>query len=338
MGVKLGKILYKQELSFDNLKGKTIAIDFSNSAYQFLSSIRQPDGTPLQDSKGNITSHLLGTWSRFSNLIGKGVKLIIVLDGEMPLLKKRTSQERYDKKEIAKEKYQKASEDEDTELMAAYAKQTSFLTRDMVKECKDLLKAMGLPIIQAPAEADAQMAFLCKNNDAWAAATSDVDPLLHGCQRTITNLTLSQRKKIRSGGTVKINPELVDLNENLKKLSITQEQLIVLSILVGTDYNKGIKGIGSKKALKLIKTTNNYDKMFSESGADFNWKEIYELFTNMSVLKNYKLSWSKPNPKEIKNLLVDTHEFNEERVNKVLETLEQGNKEFQQTGLDNWVK
>lgn len=336
MGVKLGKLLIKDEITFDNLKGKTIAVDFSNSAYQFLSSIRQPDGTPLMDSQGNVTSHLMGIWTRFSNLLSKGVKLVMVLDGEMPLLKKRTSQDRADKKEIAKEKYNEAVENEDTNLMSLYAKQTSFLTKDMVNESKELMSYMGIPIIQAPAEADAQMAFLCKNKDVWAAATSDVDPLLHGCPRTVTNLTLSQRKKTRSGSSVKTFPELVDLENNLKKLNISLEQLRILSIIVGTDYNSGIKGIGPKKALKLVKETNNFEELFKTIGCDYNWKEIYNLFDNMAIKKDYKLKFEKPNSEKIREILVEKHEFNLERVNKVLESLEHGTKSFEQKGLGAW--
>ncbi|MEK6937197.1 MAG: flap endonuclease-1 [Nanoarchaeota archaeon] len=336
MGVKLGKLLYRNEITFDSLKGKAIAVDFSNYAYQFLSSIRQPDGTLLMDSKGNITSHLMGAWSRFSNLITKGIKLVAVLDGEMPHLKHLTSKERHEKKQVAKEKFEAAKEQEDLELMNLYAKQTSFLTKEMVNESKELMEAMSIPVIQAPAEADAQMAQLSKNNDVWAAATSDVDPLLHGCKRTITNLTLSQRKKLRSGETKKINPELIDLNENLKILNINQKQLIIISILVGTDYNEGVHGIGPKKALKLVKENKDYDKMFQNLSIDFDWKEIYNLFENMKVKKDYKLKWEKINVKKIKEILVQRHEFNEERVDKVIQNLELGTKEFEQKGLSNW--
>ncbi len=336
MGVKLGKLLYKNEITFDSLKGKAIAIDFSNSAYQFLSSIRQPDGTLLMDSNGNVTSHLLGIWSRFSNLISKGVKLVAVLDGVMPDLKHLTSKERRDKKEIAKVKFEEAKEQKDMEMMNLYAKQTSFLTKEMINESKELMEAMGIPVIQAPAEADAQMAYLSKKDQVWAAATSDVDPLLHGCKRTITNLTLSQRKKLRSGITIKINPELIDLDENLKKLNLSQKELIVLAILVGTDYNEGIHGIGPKKALKLVKENKDYDKMFNSLNVEFNWKEIYELFENMKVEKDYKLKWEKINTNKIKEILIERHEFNEERVNKVLQNIEQGSKSFEQTGLGNW--
>ena len=337
MGVKLGKILYKEDITFESLAGKVIAIDFSNSAYQFLSSIRQPDGTLLMDSKGNITSHLMGTWTRFSNLIIKGIKLVAVLDGQMPVLKKSTSLKRREKKDIAFEKFNQAKEEEDTELMGVYAKQTSILTKDMINECKELMRAMGIPVIQAPAEADAQIAYLSKTNDVWAAATSDVDTLLHGGKRIITNLTLSQRKKLRSGGTIKISPELINLDENLKKLNLTQREFIVLAILVGTDYNEGIKGIGPKKALKLVKESKDYDKMFKDLTPNFDWKEIYSMFENMEVQKNYKLKWEKINSIKIKEILVENHEFNEERVNKVLENLQHGVK-FEQTGLDGWVK
>ncbi len=337
MGVKLGKLLYRNEITFDSLKGKAIAVDFSNSAYQFLSSIRQPDGTLLMDSNGNITSHLMGIWARFSNLISKGVKLVAVLDGEMPHLKHLTTKDRYEKKQVAQRKFDEAKESEDLELMNLYAKQTSFLTKEMILESKELMEAMGIPVIQAPQEADAQMAFLSKNNDVWAAATSDVDPLLHGCKRTITNLTLSQRKKLRSGITKKTNPELINLDENLKKLNLSQKELIILAILVGTDYNEGIHGIGPKKALKLVKENKDYDKMFRDLNAGFGWKEIYELFENMRVKKDYKLRWEKINIKKIKNILIERHEFNEERVNKVIQNIEQGTKKFEQTGLGNWT-
>ncbi len=338
MGVKLTSILGKKDITFEILKGKVIAVDFSNYAYQFLSSIRQLDGTLLMDSNKNVTSHLMGIWTRFSNLINKNIKLVVILDGKMPLLKKRTTLDRFEKKEIAKEKYELAVQENDLDSMNLYAKQTSFLTKDMISESRELIDAMGIPILQAPAEADAQMAYLCKKDDVWAAATSDIDPLLHGCKRTVTNLTLTQRKKLVSGGTIKINPQLIDLEENLTRLGITREQLIVLSILVGTDYNPGIKGIGPKKALKLVKKSTDYKEIFKTACADFNWVDVYNLFEKMEITKNYNLKWNKPDQEKIKDILILRHEFNEKRVNKVLEELQKGNKSFEQTGLDTWVR
>lgn len=339
MGVKLAELIPKKEIEFDSLKGKTVAIDASNMLYQFLSSIRQPDGTPLMDSRGRITSHLVGTFSRLTNLITRGTKLCVVFDGKPPSLKFQEKEERIYKKEIAKEKFEEAKEKEDIEKMAKYAKQITRLTQEMVDECKELLKAMGIPVIQSPSESDAQMAFMNEKGDIWACATSDVDPLLHGAPRLITNLTLSQKRKLPSGIYIKIKPELVELDQVLKTLDLNQDQLIALAILVGTDYNRGgVKGIGPKTALKLVHEYKSFDKIFKEVKADFNWKKIYAIFKSMPIMKNYQLKWSAPDSEKIKELLVGQHDFSEERVEKTLDRLSKEKENRAQTGLGGWVR
>ena len=141
-----------------------------------------------------------------------------------------------------------------------------------------LLKAMGIPVIQAPSEADAQMAFMCEKKDVDYVASSDVDCLLYGAPRLLTNLTLSQKRRLPSGATVKITPEVIGLADVLNHLGIDRDKLIALAILVGTDYNKGIKGVGPKTALKLVKQEKNFDKLFKDVNADFNWKKILRYF------------------------------------------------------------
>lgn len=339
MGVKLTELIPKKEIEFDSLKGKTIAIDASNMFYQFLSSIRQPDGTPLMDSKGRITSHLVGTFSRLSNLMARGIKLCVVFDGKPPSLKYQEQESRAHRKEIAKEKFEIAKEKEDVEEMAKYAKQITRLTQDMVNESKELLKAMGIPVIQSPSESDAQMAFMNEKGDIWACATSDVDPLLHGAPRLITNLTLSQRKRLPSGAYIKIKPEIVELEQVLKTLDLSQDQLIALAILVGTDYNRGgVKKIGPKTALKLVREYKSFDKIFKEVQADFNWKKIYAIFKSMPIMKNYQLKWSPPDQERIKKLLIDQHDFSEQRVEKTLGRLIKEKENRTQTGLNRWTK
>lgn len=337
MGIKLTDVIVKKEIEFDDLKGKKIAVDFSNAVYQFLSSIRQRDGTPLMDSHGNITSHLVGLFSRTTNLMNRGVKLCYVFDGKPPALKAKVKKERIQRKEIAYEKYKKAVKKKDIESMYKYSKQFIALTGDMVDESKELIKALGLPVIQAPSEADAQMAFMCEKKDVWACATSDVDPLLHGASRIITNLTLSQRRKLPSGNTVKINPEMIELYSILNNLGITQDQLIALSILVGTDYNpEGIKGIGPKTALKLVKQHKDFDELFKEVKAEFNWKQIYAIFKSMPIMKNYQLKWSKVDINKVKEILVEKHDFSEERVLKSLGKLVKVTKK-EQKGLSEFI-
>ena len=232
MGVKLSQIINRKDIDFKELENKKIAVDFSNAAYQFLASIRQMDGTPLMDKKGNITSHLMGILTRTTNLMSKKLKLCYIFDGRPPALKFQEQERRKALKILAEEKYEKAKTKEEK---LKFAKRTSRLTPQMVKESKELIKSLGLPIIQSPSEADAQGAFMCEKKDVWAFATSDTDPLLYSYPRVIPNLTLSTRRKLPSGSYIMFQPELIELKKVLKELKINQDQLIVVSILCETD-------------------------------------------------------------------------------------------------------
>ena len=334
MGVKLADLFPKAEINYDLLKGKKIAVDASNVLYQFVSSIRQRDGTPLMDSKSRITSHLVGIFTRFSNLISKGIKLAVVFDGKPPLLKIREQERRAFLKETAMEKFEEAKQEEDIASMYKYSKQATKLSREMFDESKELIKAMGMPVIQSPSESDAQMAFMNEQDDVWACSSSDYDCLLHGAPRLIPNLTLSQVRKLPNGKVVKTQLELIDLKKGLRDLKITHDQLIALGILVGTDYNiGGVKGIGPKKALKLVLEHKNFDDRFASVKADFNWKEIYAVFKSMPIMKNYQLRWQEPDVEKIKKILIDEHDFSEERVQSTIEKLNEVKKSREQKGL-----
>jgi flap endonuclease-1 len=115
----------------------------------------------------------------------------------------------------------------------------------------------------------------------------------------------------------------------LKELEISQEQLIILGILVGTDYNiGGIKGIGPKKALGLIKKyKQDYDSLFKEAKwdefFDFSWRDVFELIKNMKVTDNYKLRWESIDKEKLIHIMVDEHDFSKERVENALAKLEE---------------
>ncbi|MFH1376860.1 MAG: flap endonuclease-1 [Candidatus Woesearchaeota archaeon] len=328
MGVKLKEIITAKQIDLKSLKGKKIGIDVSNMLYQFISSIRQPDGTPLMDSRGNVTSHLMGLSTRIPNLIEQGIKLCFILDGVPPELKSQEIKKRAERKEIAKEKLSNAKTAEEK---LKFVKQTIKIEDKVMEETKEFLKAMGQPIIQSISEADAQLAYMNQEGDIWACATTDIDCLIHGGPRIIKNLTVSQRKKIK-GTYVKVYPEIVELKYTLKKLKINQDQLMALSILVGTDYNPGgVKGIGPKTALKLVQQHKKFDEIFKNVEADFNWKKIYATFKNMPIIKNYQLKWEAPNIAKITKILSE-REFSEDRINKIIEKVS----EKKQKNLDKW--
>ena len=321
MGLQISDLVPKKQISFKDLENKKIAIDASQMLYQFLSSIRQQDGTPLMDKNGNTTSHLQGIITRVTNLMQQGLKLAFVFDGKPPLLKVKEQEEREYRKQIAEEKLEKAKEEGDEPSMLRYSKQSIRIKKEMMDESKKLIQYLGLPVIQAPSEAEAQAAFMGEREDVDFVGSTDYDSLLYSAPKIVRNLTLSTRKRLPSGIYVSVNPELIELKEVLSNLDITQDQLIVLAILVGTDYNDGVKKVGQKTALKLIKQYKNFDELFKEVKADFNWKQVYATFKNMPIIKNYKLNWTNPNIDKIKELLVEKHDFNEERIDKNLERI-----------------
>ncbi|MFA5141362.1 MAG: flap endonuclease-1 [Candidatus Woesearchaeota archaeon] len=327
MGTKIFDLMPKKEISIAELKNKTIVIDASLYMYQFMATIRQADGSLLTDAHGEVTSHLVGLFSRSTNYMEQGLKLIFCFDGKPPKLKEQELLRRKDIKIKAKEEYEIAKEREDIELMKKYAARTSRLTPEMIAEAKELIDALGIPIIQAPSEGEAQAAFVVKNKDAYALSTNDADALLFGTPRLIKNLSISQKKKIAGKSAyASAKPEMIELNEALKELDINQDQLIALAMLVGTDFNHGgIKGIGPMKALKLVKEHKDFNKLFEAAKwsehFEYTWQEVFDTIKNMPVTKDYKLNWKAPDAKRVKALLCGRHGFNEDNVNSKLDKL-----------------
>ena len=221
MGVQFGALVPKKEVTFADLKGKIVAVDAYNTIYQFITTIRQIDGTPLMDSKGRMTSHLSGLFYRFNNLVSQGIKPVFVFDGKSPDLKHGELVKREKRKEEAMKKYEYAKKMEKLEDMAKFAKQTTKLTKDMVVESKQLLKAMGLPFIQAPSEGEAQASFITKQGDAYATASQDFDSLLFGSPILLQNLTLARKRKLAMGYT-EIKPVIIEVKKVLKEFKFTQ--------------------------------------------------------------------------------------------------------------------
>ena len=341
MGLQIGDIVPRKALEMPELQGKIICIDAFNTLFQFLTSVRQPDGTPLMDKQGRVTSHLSGLFYRNINLLIEGIKLVYVFDGTPPEQKQRTHESRSERKEEAEYKYKEAKQKEDIEAMAKYAKQFAYLSSEMIEESKELLNAMGIPTIDAPGEGEAQAAFLAQSN-AFAVGSQDYDALLFGTPRLIQNLTLARKRKTLSG-YVYISPEIIELERVLNHLQINHDQLICLGILIGTDYNqKGIYGIGPKKALDIVRKFKQpalifksvEDRLLAQED-QFDWQEIFELFKKPNVDRDVKIEFYEINKEKIKEILI-SRDFSEERIDNGLKKLEEGKKKFQQSDLKKW--
>lgn len=340
MGVAFKDIILSREIDLDFLKGKVIVLDAYNILYQFITTIRSIDGTPLMDSKGNVTSHLVGLFTRTTSLMHMGIKPVFVFDGKPPELKQKVQEQRNSVKLEAEKKYLEAKEKEDVEEMKKYASRTSRLSRDMVEEAKKVVSLLGMPIVQAPSEGEAQAAYMVKNGSGFAVGSQDFDSLIHGTPKLVRNLSISgKRKKHNSVAYETINPEIIDLAENLNNLGIDQNQLTAVAMIVGTDYNPGgIKGIGPKNALKLVKQhKTDFDSLFNEvkwnNFFDYPWEEVYNTIKKMPVTDDYKIEWKSADSKNLVDFLVKEHDFSEQRVKSALEKLDKEGKEKQQKSL-----
>lgn len=345
MGLNIKDLIVKEEIIIKSLKGKIIAVDSMNILYQFLTTIRGIDGSVLTDSKGRVTSHLIGLFSRTTVLMEQGIKLVFVFDGKPPAIKQQTWEKRRNIKEEAELKFQEAEEVGDQVEMRKYASRTTKLTKEMVIDAKNLIMALGLPIVQAPSEGEAQTAYMVKKGDAYASLSQDYDNLIFGCPRLIRNLSITGRRKKagKAVGYITVTPEMIELSKVLSELKISNDQLIVLAILIGTDYNPGgIKGIGPKKALKLLQEhKDNFEEIFAlvkwdEQYPERSWQEIFNTIKHIPVTDKYELSWKKIDEEKLIKLLVDEHGFSAERVHKKLDDLRKEQKILNQKGLSSF--
>lgn len=336
MGVELGDIFTKHEIEISDLTGKIIAVDAYNTLYQFLSIIRQRDGDPLMNSKGEVTSHLSGFLYRTTNLIEAGIKLIFVFDGKPPALKARTLEARAKTRNKAMQRWHDAVAAGDEDAFK-YAQASSHVKGNMVEDAKALLSYMGLPVIQAPSEGEAQVAHMVLSGDADLAASQDYDSLLFGSPGVIRNLTVTGKRKLpKKNIYIDVKPETLFLEEGLISNEITKEQLVDIALLIGTDYNPGIKRVGPKTALKLIKEYGNIEAVLAHLGQNIeNMFKIRDFFLYPEVISDYSLSWKTPKEKEIIRLLCDKNDFSEVRVRSATDRLIQASDAGQQT-LDQW--
>lgn len=349
MGVKINELVHnvKKTITFENMFNKRIAIDAFNTIYQFLAIIRQRDGTPLKDYEGNVTSHLSGLFYRSINFIEHNIKPIYVFDGIPTELKIETIKERKKIKDDAKKKMVEAQEAEDFREAKKFAQQTSKLTTDMIEESKKLLENLGIPVFQASSEGEAQSAYLVEKGDAWACASQDYDTLLFGGDRLIRNFAVSRSKKVKDT-TVTLDIEYVSLPKLLENLKITRDQLVEMGILIGTDFFPGIPGIGQHKALDLIKKYKSIKNIVSEKvkvgkndiQLDLELVEqLKNIFLTPDIRNNYpKIKFSKINYEKIKELLIEIHNFDNQRVENALDRLRKLDSSKTQISLDNFIK
>ncbi|WP_370574014.1 flap endonuclease-1 [Methanomethylovorans sp.] len=341
MGTQIGSLLTKNPVTYEELAGKVIAIDAYNTIYQFLSAIRQKDGSLLTDASGNPTSHLTGLFSRTSKLRDANIKPLFIFDGKPPQMKMETLEKRKECKENAARNYEAAREEGNLEDMKKFAQGTSRITPQILEESKKLLELMGIPCVQAESEAEAQAAFMTSCGDADIVGSQDYDAFLFGAENVVRNLGSTGKRKVPGKAAyISKTPEHISLADSLEHLEITREQLIDIAICIGTDFNEGIYRVGAKTALKLILKHKDISTMLREENKDIRAcvpvEEIRDFFMDPPVTTGYTPKWKKPRSEALFEFLVEERGFSEKQVTKNTEILENRTSDECQSCLEDW--
>ncbi|VVC92293.1 unnamed protein product [Leptidea sinapis] len=303
-----------KEMEIKNYFGRKVAIDASMSLYQFLIAVRS-EGAQLTSVDGETTSHLMGTFYRTIRLVENGIKPVYVFDGKPPEMKSHQLNKRAERREEAEKELQKATEAGDTASMEKFNRRLVKVTKQHGEEARELLKLMGVPVVEAPCEAEAQCAALVKAGKVFAVATEDMDALTFGADVLLRHLTFSEARKMPV--------QEFHLNQVLSGLELNHSEFIDLCILLGCDYCGSIRGIGPKRAIELIKqhrsleeVLKNIDTKKYQPPDNWDYTDARRLFTEPEVTdaSNIELKWTDPDEEGLVKFLCGDKQFNEERV------------------------
>jgi len=250
-----------REVDFKSLHGRKIAIDASMAIYQFLIAVRSggpnQQAVMLTNSDGETTSHIQGMFNRTNRFLIEGMKPIFVFDGKAPAMKSGELEKRREKRKKAEVELKKAVDDENVEEMDKHSKRLARAGRKENEDCKRLLQLMGVPVIVAPMEAEAECAALCKAGLVYATGTEDMDALTFATPVLIRKLTFANQTA--KGAKI----QQMNYKKAIEGLELTHEQFVDLCILLGCDYCDTIRGIGPKTALKLIRQHGSIEKIIT---------------------------------------------------------------------------
>ena len=338
MGLNLKELVEREKTSLDAFSAKVVAIDAYNAIYQFLASIRGPDGQQLSDSEGRVTSHLSGLLYRNVNFLSLGIRPVYVFDGKPPSLKAAEIERRKQIKKDATVKYEKAVREGKMEDARKYAQQTTAMKDGMVRDSKHILKLFGIPYVEAASEGEATAAHLTNTGQAYACASQDFDSILCGAKKLVRNFTNSGRRKIPNRNAyVDVVPEIIETQKTLDSLGLERGQLVDVGILIGTDFNpKGFERIGPKTALKMIRQHSRLEDIpqIQEQLQEIDFEQIRKIFLDPDVTDVGQITFGQVDYEGITDYLAG-RSFSEERVRSTLNRLRRSVEKRSQN-LDQW--
>ena len=335
MGVKLQDLASRKIIGYPEVAGSIISIDAPNIIMGLFNFVRKnPDGSNAElilDRTQRPISHLYGLLYRLNFYYSKKIFPIFCFDGRVSELKRLITKDQLNDFRFVQKWYKEAIDSGNKTVAREIAMSKEYMWQNIILESKQLLGALGVPYVESPASAESQCVYLVKQKVAHYSNSQDYDSLLFGCPSLIQNLSKSLRRKVQGKWKyAKITPVLINLKKTLKKLEITQFQLVDIGLLIGTDYFSGIKGLGPKKSLAFIKKYKQVENIINRERDKYDFsaltpetiKKVRKLFLFPDVNNmTDTYHWNHPHKSSVLTLLCEEHHLNKERVENSLDKL-----------------
>ena len=297
MGVDFSKIIDKQSVTLNKIKYKKVGVTTYDHLRKVLKSKDQ-----TKDARSRPNTHITGLFNLAVSLSANKLKPAFILDGRFPEIKK----------------HQKVVNE------IPPARVTSSVSAEMIKDIKAMFDMMGIPVVQAPTESSAQAAHMIQKGDLWGVVSRGWDPVMFGADKVLLKAADARLKKIPKKDDYELTgSQMVDLKTIKKSLKLDQDQLIILSMLLGTKFNPGIVDLSQTQALHLVKKWKEFPKLFKYAGWNYSytWKEVFDCIKTLPVTNKYKLKWEKPRVDKLHHFLVDQHAMSAKKFDNALEKL-----------------
>lgn len=240
-------------------------------------TVRFTNEDAYTDKDGNKLPNLISVPTGIRKFLESNIRPVFVFDGVPHDLKEDEIRRRKQKKSNAE---QKANNADNSIEKSKYDSRSQHLNNNVIKTTKKLLDYMDIPYITAPQAAESQGAYMTKSDEFDALVSEDYDSVIFGSNKTVRKFT---------GGDETV--EIMDLNKTLDKNDISRRQLVLATILCGTDYNDGVSGIGPKTSIDIVKSNETVNDVVEEIDSNVeNIEEIYDLYINPDIKKE----WPKP--------------------------------------------
>jgi len=316
-----------ETVSFEAVEGSTVAVDAHNWLYRYLTTtVKFTREEAYTTTDGREVANLIGIVKGVPKLLEHDLTPVFVFDGGPSELKADEVERRRERREEAERRLETAREEGDEVEIARLASRTQRLTDVIQETSRELLGVLDVPVVEAPAEGEAQAAHMARRGRVDYVETEDYDALLFGAPLTLRQLTS------------KGDPERMDLAATLDRHGITREQLVDAAILVGTDFNEGIRGIGPKTAISAV---NKHGDLWGVLEARGEYVEhgdrIRQLFLDPTVDDEvtYEVDPAPtPDVDAAREYVVEDWGIPEDEVRRGFERIEQATT---QTGLDRWT-